>query len=238
MSTQEIVMGQALPPDFDDDEMDIFEDVEQVSFQECLEQVFKEYGVRILRKPARVMAFVDDADTDQKTRNVFRTILMTDVGGFLVSYAKDEVREEELIRRCRSILREDWGLSEEAFMPVVKQTLNAIDGAVKERTDSVGKTICNQLKEMRRQFARANHIEYYEEDCTETKPCAGTCPYCEERTKYLVNEAKKIAAVRDVIYPQFSDVKIQKEQVDPPYEDRPFLGGVGREYEPDLDGAV
>lgn len=238
MSTQEIVMGQALPPDFDDDEMDIFEDVEQVSFQECLEQVFKEYGVRILRKPARVMAFVDDADTDQKTRNVFRTILMTDVGGLLVSYAKDEVREEELIRRCRRILREDWGLSEEAFMPVVKQILKAIGGAVKERTDSVGKTICNQLKEMRRQFARANHIEYYEEDCTETKPCAGTCPYCEERTKYLVNEAKKIAAVRDVIYPQFSDVKIQKEQVDPPYEDRPFLGGVGREYEPDLDGAV
>ena len=100
------------------------------------------------------------------------------------------------------------------------------------------KSNSNQLKEMRRQFARANHIEYYEEDCTETKPCAGTCPYCEERTKYLVNEAKKIAAVRDVIYPQFSDVKIQKEQVDPPYEDRPFLGGVGREYEPDLDGAV
>lgn len=238
MSTQEIVMGQALPPDFDDDEMNLYDDVEQVSFQECLEQVFKEYGVRILRKPARIMAFVDEADTDQKTRNVFRTILMTDVGGLLVSYAKDEVREEELIRRCRSILREDWGLSEEAFMPVVKQILKAIDGAVKERTDSVGKTICNQLKEMRRQFARANHIEYYEEDCTETKPCAGTCPYCEERTKYLVNEAKKNAAVRDVIYPQFSDVKIQKEQVDPPYEDRPFLGGVGREYEPDLDGAV
>ena len=237
MSTQEIVMGQALPPDFDDDEMEIFEDVEQVSFQECLEQVFKEYGVRILRKPARVMAFVDDADTDQKTRNVFRTILMTDVGGLLVSYAKDEVREEELIRRCRSILREDWGLSEEAFMPVVKQILKAIDGAVKERTDSVGKTICNQLKEMRRQFARANHIEYYEEDCTETKPCAGTCPYCEERTKYLVEEAKKIAAVRDVIYPQFSDVEIRKGQGDSSNEEFSTVGGL-REYPIGPDGAV
>ena len=36
MSTQEIVMGQALPPDFDDDEMNLYDDVEQVSFQECL----------------------------------------------------------------------------------------------------------------------------------------------------------------------------------------------------------
>ena len=237
MSTQEIVMGQALPPDFDEDEMDLFDDIEQVSFQECLKQIFEEYGVSILRKPARAMALIDDADTDQKTRNVFRTILMTDVVGFLVSYAKDEVREEELIRRCRSILREDWGLSEEAFMPVVKQILNAIDSAVKERTDSVGKTICNQLKEMRRQFARANHIEYYEEDCTETKPCAGTCPYCEERTKYLVDEAKKIAAVRDVIYPQFSDVEIRKGQGDSSNEEFSTVGGL-REYPIGSDGAV
>ena len=237
MSTQEIVMGQALPPDFDEDEMDLFDDIEQVSFQECLKQIFEEYGVSILRKPARAMALIDDADTDRKTRNVFRTILMTDVGGLLVSYAKDEVREEELIRRCRSILREDWGLSEEAFMPVVKQILNAIDSAVKERTDSVGKTICNQLKEMRRQFARANHIEYYEEDCTETKPCAGTCPYCEERTKYLVEEAKKIAAVRDVIYPQFSDVEIRKGQGDSSNEEFSMVGGL-REYPIGPDGAV
>ena len=237
MSTQEIVMGQALPPSFDEDEMDLFDDIEQVSFQECLKQIFEEYGVSILMKPARAMALIDDADTDQKTRNVFRTILMTDVVGLLVSYAKDELREEELIRRCRRILKEDWGLSEGAFMPVVKQILNAIDSAVKERTDSVGKTICNQLKEMRRQFARANHIEYYEEDCTETEPCAGTCPYCEERTKYLVNEAKKIAAVRDVIYPQFSDVEIRKGQGDSSKEEFSTVGGL-REYPIGPDGAV
>ena len=107
MSTRPIVMGQALPPSFDEDERDLFDDIEQVSFQECLKQIFEEYGVSILRKPARAMALIDDADTDQKTRNVFRTILMTDVVGLLVSYAKDELREEELIRRCRSILKED-----------------------------------------------------------------------------------------------------------------------------------
>ena len=237
MSTQPITMGQALPPSFNEDEMDFFDDVEQVSFQECLKQIFEEYGVSILRKPARIMVLIDDADTDQKTRNVFRTILMTDVVGLLVSYAKDELREEELIRHCRSILREDWGLSEGAFMPVVKQILNAIDSAVKERTDSVGKTICNQLKEMRRQFARANHIEYYEEDCTETKPCAGTCPYCEERTKYLVNEAKKVAAVRDVIYPQFSDVEIRNRQGESSCEEYSLAGGL-REFPIGPDGAV
>ena len=237
MSTQEIVMGKLLPPDFDVDGKDIFDDTEQVSFQDFLRQIFEEYGVSILRKPARIMALINDADTDQKTRNVFRTILMTDVVGLLVSYAKDELREEELIRRCRSILREDWGMTEDAFMPVVKQILNAIDSAVTERTDSVGKTICNQLKEMRRQFARANHIEYYEDDCTETKPCAGTCPYCEERTKYLVNEAKKVAAVRDVIYPQFPDVEIRNGQGESSYEEYSSLGGL-REYPIDPDGAV
>ena len=220
------MMGALQPPEgvFDDELYyeETPDEAGQESFQECLEDIFGEYGVSVLRSPTRIMTLIDDADIDQKSRNVFRTILMTEAVGLLISYAKNEVREEALIRRCRKMLRDDWGLSEDAFMPVMKQLLNAIDGAVKERTDSVGKTICNQLKEMRRQFARANHIEYYEEDCQETKPCDGTCPYCEERTEYLVNEAKKIAAVRDVVYPQFSDVEIKRK----PYAlDEPADGG-------------
>ena len=220
------MMGALQPPEgvFDDELYyeETPDEAGQESFQECLEDIFGEYGVSVLRSPTRIMTLIDDADIDQKSWNVFRTILMTEAVGLLISYAKNEVREEALIRLCRKMLRDDWGLSEDAFMPVMKQILNAIDGAVKERTDSVGKTICNQLKEMRRQFARANHIEYYEEDCQETKPCDGTCPYCEERTEYLVNEAKKIAAVRDVVYPQFSDVEIKRK---PNALDEPRGGG-------------
>ena len=50
-------------------------------------------------------------------------------------------------------------------------------------------------------------------------------------------EAKKIAAVRDVIYPQFSDVEIRKGQGDSSNEEFSMVGGL-REYPIGPDGAV
>ena len=148
------MMGALQPPEHLFDNEPYYEDTSdetgQESFQERLEDIFKEYGVSVLRNPARIMTLMDDAGIDRKSRNVFRTILMTEAVALLISYAKNEVREEALIRRCRTMLRDDWGLSEDAFMPVMKQLLNAIDGAVKERTDSVGKTICNHTVITRR----------------------------------------------------------------------------------------
>lgn len=48
-----------------------------------------------------------------------------------------------------------------------------------------GKTICRILKEIRRQIAEANDIEYVTSECRYQGDCAGTCPKCEAEVRYL-----------------------------------------------------
>lgn len=184
----------------------------QDSFQRRLGLIFREHGIGIMRDSRQIMEYMENAEIDQKTRNVFRTILITKAVRWFILYAEKQLNREAVEKNCTAMLRDEWGLAEEAFVPVIRQIIIAIDNAVKERSEFVGKSVCNQLKDMRRRFAKANQIEYYEKDCQETRPCAGTCPYCEERTRYLVEEAKKIAAVRDVIYPQVNVEEIRKDR--------------------------
>ena len=179
------------------------------------------------------MDFLEDSYIEQKTKNVFRIILMTKAVEWLISYAEGKRGRESVEKDCASLLQDEWGLSSEVCIPVIEQVMNAIDHAVEERTNAVGKSICKQLKDMRRRFAEANQIEYYEEDCTETRPCAGTCPYCEERTKYLVEEARKIAAVRDVVYPQIAEDEIGEDMF--PTDDFRYTVGEGQVDEKDVN---
>lgn len=51
-----------------------------------------------------------------------------------------------------------------------------------------GKTICNQLKEIRRGIARDNAIELDIPECTFEGECEGTCPRCEAELQYLERE--------------------------------------------------
>ena len=51
-----------------------------------------------------------------------------------------------------------------------------------------GKTICNQLKEIRRNIARDNDIELDIPECTYKGECEGTCPRCEAELQYLEHE--------------------------------------------------
>ena len=41
------------------------------------------------------------------------------------------------------------------------------------------------LKEIRRQIARANDIEFVTAECKHKGDCAGTCPKCESEVRYL-----------------------------------------------------
>lgn len=54
-----------------------------------------------------------------------------------------------------------------------------------------GKTTCRILKEIRRQIAEANDIEYVVEECQYKGDCKGTCPKCEAEVKYLENQLHK-----------------------------------------------
>ena len=48
-----------------------------------------------------------------------------------------------------------------------------------------GKEICRILKEIRRQIAKANDIEFVTAECRHKGDCAGTCPKCESEVAYL-----------------------------------------------------
>lgn len=56
-----------------------------------------------------------------------------------------------------------------------------------------GKYICNTLKQVRLDIARANGIEYAPRECHHEGDCAGTCPACESEMRFL---ERKIARRR------------------------------------------
>lgn len=51
-----------------------------------------------------------------------------------------------------------------------------------------GKEKCKALKEIRRQIAEKNDIEYAVSECTFQGECKGTCPRCEAELRYLERE--------------------------------------------------
>ena len=48
-----------------------------------------------------------------------------------------------------------------------------------------GKKICEKLKGIRMEVARANGIPYQPAECNHKGDCAGTCPQCEAEVRYL-----------------------------------------------------
>lgn len=51
-----------------------------------------------------------------------------------------------------------------------------------------GKHICNTLKQVRLDIARANGIKYTPQECHYEGDCSGTCPTCENEMRYLERE--------------------------------------------------
>ena len=56
---------------------------------------------------------------------------------------------------------------------------------------SYGKSICKQLKAIRRQIAEENSIPLEIPTCTYQGECAGTCPQCESEVRFLERELAK-----------------------------------------------
>lgn len=59
-----------------------------------------------------------------------------------------------------------------------------------------GKVICNQLKAIRKVFAKLNGIDYNFKECTYTGPCAGTCIACDNEANELRELAKSLDNVK------------------------------------------
>lgn len=54
-----------------------------------------------------------------------------------------------------------------------------------------GKQTCKILKEIRRQIAEANDIEFVTPECRYKGDCLGTCPKCEAEVRYLEQQLRK-----------------------------------------------
>ena len=53
-----------------------------------------------------------------------------------------------------------------------------------------GKQTCKILKEIRRQIAAANNIEFITSECRYKGDCPGTCPKCEAEVRYLEEQLR------------------------------------------------
>lgn len=53
-----------------------------------------------------------------------------------------------------------------------------------------GKRICETLKAIRREIAGANGIDYPPTPCNHKGDCAGTCPVCEQETRWLERQLR------------------------------------------------
>lgn len=58
-----------------------------------------------------------------------------------------------------------------------------------------GKHICETLKGIRREIAQANDIDYSPSECTHEGDCAGTCPKCEQETRWLERQLRNRQAL-------------------------------------------
>lgn len=54
-----------------------------------------------------------------------------------------------------------------------------------------GKERCKILKEIRREIAKNNDIEFITSECQHKGDCLGTCPKCESELRYLERELEK-----------------------------------------------
>lgn len=54
-----------------------------------------------------------------------------------------------------------------------------------------GKSKCKILKDIRRQIAQDNDIEFVTSECKYQGDCTGTCPKCEAEVRYLEQELAK-----------------------------------------------
>lgn len=58
-----------------------------------------------------------------------------------------------------------------------------------------GKHICETLKGIRREIAQANDIDYQPTECNHEGDCAGTCPKCEQETRWLERQLRNRQAL-------------------------------------------
>ena len=88
-----------------------------------------------------------------------------------------------------------------------------------------GKHTCRILKEIRRQIARANDIEFVTSECRYRGDCPGTCPKCEAEVRYLeqqlrartlTGKAVALAGISAAAISMFASVPVKAQDLQEP----------------------
>ena len=110
-----------------------------------------------------------------------------------------------------------------------------------------GKEICETLKGIRADIARANDIDYSPTECHHEGDCAGTCPKCESEVRWLegqlrlrqrLGKAVTIAGLSLAVGAMSSACSCQNEQLDGYMVENDSIECQVDSVEPDLDGDV
>jgi len=78
-----------------------------------------------------------------------------------------------------------------------------------------GKTICEKLKQIRLEIAKANDIDYTPAVCESEGDCSGTCPACEKEVKSLEEELAQKNTMHKIIFdPESGEFTIGEQEED------------------------
>lgn len=87
----------------------------------------------------------------------------------------------------RDVERTKKALSD-AFDDILIEEFEYITGSekyTKEEEYAIGRSTCSILKDIRKEIAKANNIDYHPHDCNSKELCLGHCLYCEQEYEYL-----------------------------------------------------
>lgn len=210
----DIVMGE-IPIDFEERRFpDSFEENlefhvmrESVDAQIVfvIKEIIDRFGIEIFNNVQKASGmFSDLLESRVKERNVIRIALRSGAVEIMLHTLqwKKELSEVEFKVALRK-MTDNYGINEKDSKLVLRSFYHAFSVYIKDKDNKdSGKKTCEVLRNLRIAFAKANDIAYEEKRCNSAEPCTGTCPYCESKTQYLMDEIQRISKVREIVYPQ------------------------------------
>lgn len=178
--------------------------------EETLYQIIKENGIEFLEDIPDACELISiNLHESRAIKTVVKLCIEEEI---FLDYSKKMVKGIRLEEVAKDLTEEiiSYGFS----VDIAKNVASAFVSAVNHyHTNQIGKSTCRQLKEMRKIFAEINGIDFYEKECTYDGPCQGTCPYCDAKTKELLEKASRLQ--KDVLYPKTEVTRRKREEIEP-----------------------
>lgn len=177
---------------------------------DLIQKIIAENGVRALADQRIFWKIADEELSKNKKLDLYIEIAFNEhaVDKLIAAAKDDESMQAELVSDLADEISTEYGVDEEFMGEVLAAFIVALSRA---NISARGKNTCAQLKELRRLFASTNGIKYWEEDCTYEGPCEGTCPYCDAKTKELLEKAEELRTVK---YPYMEIEEVDIEEID------------------------